>query len=164
MTPTTLAKKEARKSVLLMELANPQGEKSYDKIATKYHWGEEYTKEAMAEVIEELEHINTFNRARIAIKASPGAIDRIIDGANTEYTEPDQKLKAWREGLRTVQALDPKLRTVQHEFSANVTIDLKGSIGSALGYLSGLVPNVVEGLEQAEVIEPTIIPAEPVNV
>ena len=113
MPVVTDLKKEARKSLILHELAKPGGEKDFKGIATKYRWDSQLTKDLVADIQAELEDINTFNRARVAIKASPGAVDRVIDGANTEYTEPELKLKGWREGLRTLQALDPKLRTVQ---------------------------------------------------
>ena len=126
MPVITNAKRDARKSIMLQELANPLGEKDYHGISRKYKWGCETTKELMAELEGELADINTFNRARIAIKASPGAIDRIIDGATTEYTEPEHKLKAWQNGLRTIQGLDPKFRSVhldvQHQGNVLLTI------------------------------------------
>ena len=156
MPAVTNLKRETRKTLILNNLVDPGGCKDYQALATKYGWDKGLTKELMDELNAELENVNTFNRARIAIKASPGAIDRIIDGATTEYTEPEHILKAWQNGLRTIQGLDPKFRSVhldvQHQGNvllriANATKSLLESIDANYEVLD---PDCTDG----EKIEP----------
>lgn len=148
MPVITEPKREVRKSIILHELAEQNGIKDYKAIAKKYKWDDSLTSELASEVQAELENINTFNRARIAIQASPGAIDKIVEGANGDYTEPDHKLRAWEMGLRTAKALDPKLRTqelrVQHQGNVLLTIqNTFKSLGEAIESQYEVLPPVV---------------------
>ena len=156
MPAITEATKESRKTLILYELANPDGVKDYKGIANKFHWSQELTKQAMEELALELEHINTFNRARIAIKAGPAAVDRIIDGANGEYTEPGDKLKAWDMGLRTAKALDPKLRTqeVIQRHEGNVLLTIQSNLKSLLESVEANYEVLPDSKPQPVVSEP----------
>ena len=119
MPAITDLKKETRKSIILNELANPNGEKDFRGIAAKYKWDWNWTKDVVAELEQELEHINGFNRAVLTIKTAPRALEQVDSALSPVYDEPDHKLRAGELGLRTLKALDPKLRTQQ--------IDLKHS-------------------------------------
>ena len=111
--------KEARKTLILKELLQDDGCKDLRDISSKYGWSHDVTSELAGQLDTEIEQLNTFHRAVLTVKAGPKSVERVMDAVKEGYDEPDHKLRAGELGLRTLKALDPKLRTQQ--------IDLKHS-------------------------------------
>jgi len=111
--------KEARKTLILKELLQDDGCKDLRGISAKYGWSHDVTSELAGQLDTEIEQLNTFHRAVLTVKAGPASVEKVTEAVTTTYEEPDHKLRAGELGLRTLKALDPKLRTQQ--------IDLKHS-------------------------------------
>ena len=154
MPAITDLKKEARKSIILNELANPNGEKDYKGIATKYKWDAGWVKDVLEDIQSDLEHVNTFNRAVLTIRSTPKAIDKLDTALTNDYGEPDHILRAGELGLRTLKAIDPKLRTqeVIQRHEGNVLLTIQSNFKNLLEEVEAnyeVLPNPIEKIEPA---------------
>ena len=90
----------------------------------------------MKELEAELEPVNTINRLALAMRTAPKAVSKVDTALSSEYVVSEDVLRAGELGLRTLKALDPKLRTQ--------TVDIKHS-----GNVLLTIQNVFRGLSEA---------------